>query len=80
VRAEQHATERDVVVAEGLVVSIGRGDLHHVAIEMGGAKRTIIAKRSGHLAMHRIAIVVGDRVRCELSPYDLARGRITYRL
>ena len=41
---------------------------------------TVLAHLSGKLRMHYIRIGVGDRVRVELSPYDLTRGRITWRL
>jgi translation initiation factor IF-1 len=71
---------RDVLVFEGVVVQVGRGDIHRVECSAGPLRRTILAKRSGRLNLHRIKIVEGDRVRVEVSPYDLGRGRITYRL
>ncbi|KRM98512.1 hypothetical protein FC24_GL001235 [Loigolactobacillus rennini DSM 20253] len=40
---------------------------------------TILATVSGKIRMHYIRILPGDRVTVELSPYDLTRGRITYR-
>lgn len=40
---------------------------------------TILAHVSGKMRMHYIRILAGDRVKVELSPYDLTRGRITYR-
>jgi translation initiation factor IF-1 len=39
----------------------------------------VLAHISGKMRMHFIKILPGDRVSCELSPYDLRRGRITYR-
>ncbi|MEK7847187.1 MAG: translation initiation factor IF-1 [Nitrospinota bacterium] len=39
----------------------------------------VLAHISGKMRMHFIKILVGDRVKVELSPYDLTRGRITYR-
>lgn len=39
----------------------------------------VLAHISGKMRMHFIKILPGDRVTCELSPYDLRRGRITYR-
>jgi translation initiation factor IF-1 len=39
----------------------------------------VLAHISGKMRMHYIKILVGDRVTVELSPYDLSRGRITYR-
>jgi translation initiation factor IF-1 len=73
-------SDRDVIVFEGEVVRIGRGDLHEVTCAVGSSTRTVLAKRSGRLNQHRIKIVAGDRVRVEVSPYDLARGRIVYRV
>ena len=40
---------------------------------------TVLAHVSGKIRMHFIKILPGDSVRLELSPYDLSRGRITYR-
>ncbi|MEM1206039.1 MAG: translation initiation factor IF-1 [Acidobacteriota bacterium] len=40
---------------------------------------TVLAKIAGKMRKHRIRVLPGDRVRVEVSPYDLHRGRITYR-
>ena len=42
-------------------------------------KHVVVAHVSGKIRMHFIRILPGDRVKLELSPYDLTRGRITYR-
>tara|TARA_Y100000310_G_scaffold345752_1_gene469277 strand:+ start:6974 stop:7204 length:231 start_codon:yes stop_codon:yes gene_type:complete len=42
--------------------------------------RVILAHLSGKMRMHYIRIVPGDRVKIEISPYDLEKGRITYRM
>ncbi len=47
-------------------------------IEIAGG-RTILGHISGKMRVHHIRILPGDNVRLELSPYDLTRGRITYR-
>ena len=47
-------------------------------VEMEGGHK-ILAHISGRMRMHYIKILPGDKVRVELSPYDLTRGRITYR-
>ena len=47
-------------------------------VEIPGGK-VILAHVSGKMRMHYIRILPGDRVRIELSPYDLSRGRIVYR-
>jgi len=41
---------------------------------------TVLCHLSGKMRIHYVRILPGDRVRLELTPYDLARGRITYRL
>jgi translation initiation factor IF-1 len=43
-------------------------------------KQIVLAHLSGRLRKNRIRILAGDKVTLELSPYDLTRGRITYRL
>jgi translation initiation factor IF-1 len=48
-------------------------------VELPNAHR-VLAHISGRMRMHYIRILPGDRVLIELSPYDLSRGRITYRL
>jgi translation initiation factor IF-1 len=47
-------------------------------VEIAGGK-VILAHISGKMRMHYIKILPGDKVRLELSPYDLTRGRITFR-
>jgi translation initiation factor IF-1 len=42
-------------------------------------KHTILALISGKMRMHKIRILLGDKVTCELSPYDLSKGRIVFR-
>lgn len=42
-------------------------------------KKEILAHLSGKMRMHRIRILPGDKVTIEMSPYDLTKGRITYR-
>ena len=40
---------------------------------------TVLAHSSGKMRMHRIRILPGDKVQVEITPYDMTRGRITYR-
>ena len=47
-------------------------------IEIAGGK-TILGHISGKMRVHHIRILPGDKVKLELSPYDLTKGRITYR-
>ena len=56
-----------------------RGDaVSEIRVELANGHR-VLAHISGKMRMHYIRILPGDRVKIELSPYDLDRGRITYR-
>ncbi|MET3574369.1 translation initiation factor IF-1 [Bhargavaea ullalensis] len=66
----------DVIEVEGKVVETLPNATFNVELENG---HTILAHVSGKIRMHYIRILPGDRVTVELSPYDLTRGRITYR-
>lgn len=69
--------EKDVIEFEGDVVEALPNALFRVKLETG---QVILAHVSGKIRKHFIRILPGDRVKVELSPYDLTRGRITYRL
>ncbi|MDD4857708.1 MAG: translation initiation factor IF-1 [Candidatus Krumholzibacteria bacterium] len=64
------------IAVEGTVVEALPNAMFRVELEN---KHTILAHVSGKMRMHFIRILPGDRVAVELSPYDLTRGRITYR-
>ncbi|ANK60135.1 MULTISPECIES: translation initiation factor IF-1 [Loigolactobacillus] len=66
----------DVIEVEGKVVDTLPNAMFKVELENNA---TILATVSGKIRMHYIRILPGDRVTVELSPYDLTRGRITYR-
>lgn len=66
----------DVIEVEGKVIEPLPNAMFRVELENG---HKILAHVSGKIRMHFIRILPGDRVRVELSPYDLTRGRITYR-
>jgi translation initiation factor IF-1 len=70
-------TQRDdAVVVEGIVVDSLPNARFKVRMENG---HEILAHVSGKMRKHFIRILNGDKVTVELSPYDLTRGRITYR-
>jgi translation initiation factor IF-1 len=48
-------------------------------VQIDNSEHKVLAQISGKMRKNRIRILVGDRVSVELSPYDLTRGRITYR-
>ena len=53
--------------------------MFRVEVEIGGNSHEVLAHVSGKMRMHFIKILPGDVVTLEISPYDLTRGRITYR-
>ena len=69
--AKQPSIEQDGTIREALSNAMFR-----VELENG---HEIIAHISGKMRMHYIKILPGDRVKLEMSPYDLTKGRITYR-
>ncbi|NQT29057.1 MAG: translation initiation factor IF-1 [Candidatus Saganbacteria bacterium] len=71
------AKEKDVIELEGEVTESLPNAMFRVKLETG---QIILAHVSGKIRRYWIRILPGDRVRLELSPYDLTRGRITYRM
>ena len=68
--------KEDMIELEGTVVEAMPNAMFKVEIQGG---HQILAHISGKLRMNYIKILPGDKVRVELSPYDLSRGRITWR-
>jgi translation initiation factor IF-1 len=68
--------KEDAIVLEGTVVEPLPNAMFRVELENG---HRVLAHSSGKMRMHRIRILPGDRVQVEITPYDLTRGRITYR-
>ena len=68
--------KEDVIVVEGIVVEALPNTNFKVELENG---HQILAHISGKLRMNYIKILPGDKVKVELSPYDLTKGRITWR-
>ncbi|MDQ0352442.1 translation initiation factor IF-1 [Alkalibacillus filiformis] len=66
----------DVIEMEGKVLETLPNAMFKVELENG---HEILAHVSGKIRMHFIRILPGDKVTVEMSPYDLSRGRITYR-
>jgi translation initiation factor IF-1 len=66
----------DAIVLEGTIVESLPNAMFRVELENG---HNVLAHISGKMRMHYIRILPGDKVQVELTPYDLTRGRITYR-
>ena len=69
-------TKEDAIEVEGTVVEPLPNAMFRVELDNG---HRVLAHVSGTMRMNFIRILPGDRVKVELSPYDLSRGRITYR-
>jgi translation initiation factor IF-1 len=69
--AKQTAIEQDGIITEALSNATFRAELEN--------GHEIIAHISGKMRMNYIKILPGDKVKIEMSPYDLTKGRITYR-
>jgi len=68
--------KEDAIQVEGTVRETLPNAMFRVELENG---HKVLAHISGKMRMHFIKILPGDKVTVELSPYDLSRGRITYR-
>ena len=75
---------KDIIELEGKVVEALPNAVFRVQIDLPAGKtgsgQELLAHISGKLRINRIRVLPGDRVRVELTPYDLKRGRITRRL
>ncbi len=69
--------KEDAIEVEGIVLEPLPNAMFRVELANG---HKILAHVSGKMRMHYIKILSGDKVTVELSPYDLTRGRITYRV
>ena len=69
--AKQNAIEQDGTIVEALSNAMFRVELQN--------GHEVIAHISGKMRMHYIKILPGDKVRIEMSPYDLTKGRISFR-
>ncbi|MBM3438745.1 MAG: translation initiation factor IF-1 [Bacteroidetes bacterium] len=69
-------SKQDAIKQDGTITEALSNAMFRVKLENG---HEIIATISGKMRMHYIRILPGDRVQVEMSPYDLTRGRISYR-
>ena len=67
---------KDVIEFEGTILEAMPNAMFRVELENG---HEILAHISGKMRMHYIKILPGDKVRVEMSPYDLSKGRIAFR-
>ena len=70
-------SKEDVIEVEGVLIDALPNAMFKVQLENG---HEVLAHVSGKLRMNYIRIVPGDKVKLEMSPYDLSKGRITWRV
>ena len=70
------AKEEDKIQVDGLIIEALPGTQFRVKLDNG---HEVLAYLSGKMRKYYIRILLGDRVAVEMSPYDLTRGRITFR-
>ena len=68
--------KQEAIEVEGTVLETLPNATFHVELQQG---HVVLAHISGRMRMHYIKILPGDKVKVELSPYDLSRGRIVFR-
>lgn len=68
--------KRDAVEARGTIEELLPGAKFRVRLENG---HEVIAHLSGRMRQFRIRLTVGDSIKVEMTPYDLTKGRVTYR-
>lgn len=68
--------KQDLIKQDGVIIEALSNAMFRVRLENG---HEVVAHISGKMRMHYIKILPGDKVALEMSPYDLTKGRITYR-
>jgi translation initiation factor IF-1 len=72
-----HLAAEDLIPAQGTIID--KQPNAFFKVQLDNSDHVVLAAISGKMRKNRIRILVGDRVSVEMSPYDLSRGRITYR-
>ena len=72
-------TKEQSIQVEGIIKETLPNALFRGEVDIGDSTHEVLAHVSGKMRMHFIKILPGDVVKLEISPYDLSRGRITYR-
>ena len=72
--------KEETIEFEGTVIEARPAGLFIVEIGEGDSRTEIKSHLSGKIRKNKIQVSIGDKVRVEMTPYDLSKGRITYRL
>ncbi len=68
----------DIIELTGKVEEVLPGNMFRVKVD--NMSQILLCYMGGKLKQHKIRIILGDKVKVEVSPYDLTKGRVTYRL
>lgn len=68
----------DIIELVGTVEEVLPGNMFKVKVD--NLPNVLLCYTSGKLKQHKIRIILGDKVKIEVSPYDLSKGRVTYRM
>ncbi len=71
-------SKTDLIELTGMIEEVLPGSMYRVKID--NLPNTITCYTGGKLKQHKIKIILGDKVKIEVSAYDLTKGRVTYRL
>lgn len=74
---KQENVKEELIQVAGTIVDKQRDA--NFKVKVNGSEHIVLAQISGRMRRNRIRILIGDRVDVEMSPYDLTKGRITYR-
>ena len=77
-RNQRKMSKSDLIELTGAVEEVLPGNMFRVKVD--NLPNILTCYTSGKLKQHKIKIILGDRVKIEVSPYDLTKGRVTYRL
>ena len=72
------AKEKPITI-DGVITETLPSAMFRVEVEIGGEMHEVLAHVSGKMRMHYIKLMPGDKVKIEMSPYDLSKGRIVFR-
>lgn len=72
-------SKEDTIKFDGIVNEILPNNMFRVMLDMPNAKHEVVAYLSGKMKQNKIKVISGDKVEVEMTPYDLNKGRISFR-
>jgi translation initiation factor IF-1 len=72
-------SKEDTIKFDGIVNEILPNNMFRVILDMPNKKHEVVAYLSGKMKQNRIKVISGDKVEVEMTPYDLNKGRISFR-